>query len=536
MNGFPNIGGAKELAERRPIIEYSVGRPHEFADRAEQILLDAGADIFQRAGHLVRPGYVEVPAADDRTTIVGGLYEVNEAALTEELARAAVWMRFDRRSNCWIACDPPSAVVRILAARRGQWKLRSVTGIITSPILRPDGTVVSAAGYDPITRLYHLRDATIDLSTMPESPTREDALRAVAAIDELCCESPFVNDSDRSVFRSLLISAAARAATGLAPVHAFTAYAPGSGKSYLCDIVAAVLTGRWCPVISPGRTEEEFEKRIGAMLLGGYNLISFDNISAGLGGDAMCQLAERPVIRIRILGKSETPECEFCGVVSANGNNLEILGDMPRRTLLGALDANMERPEERQFEQDPVRKVLANRGYYIGAALTIIRAYLLAKCPDKLLPLPSYERWSDTARSALVWLGCGDPVDTMEAARESNPELANLRSMLHSWHAVFGHDPTTCEQAVGRVASFDLNRADAEVLSDLRTAMVAVAGIRGVIDPKRLSYWLRGNHNRQADGLKFYRVNAGASHSVRHWAVVSVAAPRQADRRWQMRL
>ena len=275
---------------------------------------------------------------------------------------------------------------------------------------------------------------------------------------------------------------------------------------------------------------------MGACCWAGYNLISIDNISTGLGGDAMCQLAERPVIRIRILGKSETPECEFCGVVSANGNNLEILGDMPRRTLLGALDANMERPEERQFEQDPVRKVLANRGYYIGAALTIIRAYLLAKCPDKLLPLPSYERWSDTARSALVWLGCGDPVDTMEAARESNPELANLRSMLHSWHAVFGHDPTTCEQAVGRVASFDLDRADAEVLSALRTAMVAVAGIRGVIDPKRLSYWLRGNHNRQADGLKFYRVNAGASHSVRHWAVVSVAAPREADQRWQMRL
>ena len=147
MDGFPDMSAAKSAAARdamqgndpnvegigpergnaggsRPVIHYSVGRPHEFADRAEQILLGAGADIFQRAGQLVRPGYVEVPAADNRTTIVGGLYEVDEAALTEELARAAVWMRFDRRSNCWIACDPPSAMVRILAARRGQWKLR----------------------------------------------------------------------------------------------------------------------------------------------------------------------------------------------------------------------------------------------------------------------------------------------------------------------------------------------------------------------------------------------------------------------------
>ena len=500
------------------------------------MLLEAGAEIFQRAEQLVRPGFAEVPAADNRTTIVGGLYAMDEAALMEELARVATWTKFDGRSKRWVECDPPPIIVRVLAARRGRWRLRPVTGIITCPTLRPDGTVLSTGGYDAVTRLYHLPDAGIDLSAMPENPTREDALSAVATIDELCSESPFVSDADRSVFRSLLISSIARAAIGIVPVHAFTAYAPGSGKSYLCDIVAAVLTGRWCPVISPGRTEEEFEKRIGAMLLAGYGLISIDNISRGLGGDAICQLAERPVIRIRILGESKMPECEFSGIVSANGNNLEILGDMPRRTLLGALDANMERPEERQFAQDPVRKVLDNRGFYVGAALTIVRAYLAAACPNKMPTLASYERWSDTVRSALVWLGCGDPVDTMQAARESNPELANLRSMLHSWRAVFGDDFTTCEQAVGRVASFDPTGADAEALSALRSAMVAVAGIRGVIDPKGLSYWLRGNHNRQADGLKFYHADTGSSHAVRRWAVTSVSAAAEAGQGWEMRL
>jgi putative DNA primase/helicase len=81
---------------------------------------------------------------------------------------------------------------------------------------------------------------------------------------------------------------------------------PGTGKSYIADVVAAIVSGRWCPVITPCHTAEELEKRLGAMLLAGYPLISLDNISNALDGDALCQIAERPTVRIRILGKSET--------------------------------------------------------------------------------------------------------------------------------------------------------------------------------------------------------------------------------------
>jgi putative DNA primase/helicase len=85
------------------------------------------------------------------------------------------------------------------------------------------------------------------------------------------------------------------------------------------------------------------------MVLAGYPTISLDNSSAELSGDGLCQLTERPIVRIRILGKSETPECEFRGVLTANGNNLVIAGDMTRRVIVGRLDAGVERPEEREF-------------------------------------------------------------------------------------------------------------------------------------------------------------------------------------------
>ena len=58
--------------------------------------------------------------------------------------------------------------------------------------------------------------------------------------------------------------------------------------------------------------------------------------------------------------------------------------------------------------------VLADRGKYIAACLTICRAYIAAGRPDKLPKLASFGDWSDTVRSALVWLGEADPVKSMD--------------------------------------------------------------------------------------------------------------------------
>ena len=83
------------------------------------------------------------------------------------------------------------------------------------------------------------------------------------------------------------------------------------------------------------------------MVLAGHAIISLDNCSTEIAGDALCQVSERPMVRIRILGKSETPECEFRGILIANGNNLMISGDMVRRVLLAMLNSGLERQEDR---------------------------------------------------------------------------------------------------------------------------------------------------------------------------------------------
>lgn len=114
-------------------------------------------------------------------------------------------------------------------------------------------------------------------------------------------------------------------------------------------------------------------------------------MNGDLGGDALCQIIERPVVEIRILGKSELVRIESRSTVFATSNNLGVVSDMTRRVLRCRLDPKRERPELRRFRWRPVAAVLADRGRYVAAALTVVRAYVAAGMPGRAPRLASFE-------------------------------------------------------------------------------------------------------------------------------------------------
>ena len=77
---------------------------------------------------------------------------------------------------------------------------------------------------------------------------------------------------------------------------------------------------------------------------------SLDNLSHDIEGDLLAQMVTQTFIKTRILGKSEIPECEWYGMLFATGNNIRVVGDMVRRTLVCQLDAKLERPELRKLQ------------------------------------------------------------------------------------------------------------------------------------------------------------------------------------------
>lgn len=511
----------EHIPARRPANEHSLlpaitveeGIVHRLATAGETAIIEAGIPLFQRGQHLVRPVAQDVPASKGRMTRAASFRELNQPAIIDMLAQAAQWHRYDGRSKSMRACDPPTIVAQVILSRAGVWRVPVVAGVITTPTLRPDGSLLVEPGYDEATRLYHVHDPRLDLSMLKDAPDKFDALEALETLDALLNEFPFVSEVDRSVALSALITPVVRGAMSVAPLHAIKASTAGTGKSYLADIAAAIFTGRPCPVASVAARMEETESRLIGLLLAAFPIISIDNVNGELGGDLLCQAVERPIVRVRKLGGSDIFEIESRACFFATGNNIRVRGDMTRRTLLCQLDAGMERPEERRFKHRPVEDVLADRGRYVCAALTIVRAFLAAGSPSTLRPLISFEDWSNTVRGALVWLGRADPVASMEAVRDGDPETEEIRDLMMSWSDRLGSDSYPLREVVER-------SNEVPDWQDLRDALQRIAGNRGAINNKILGKWLRAKEGRIVEGLKFTRGKPDTHAKVETWRVV----------------
>ena len=292
----------------------------------------------------------------------------------------------------------------------------------------------------------------------------------------------------------------------------------------LVDIISMIATGRRAPVIAQGKSEEELEKRLGAILMANDAIVSIDDCEHPLGGVFLCQiLTQQGAIKIRVLGESRIVEVP-CNVAQfATGNNLQLVGDMARRALLASLDPLDERPELLEFSTDPIAMVRKHRGIYVSAVLTILRAHFLAGLPTPAKPLGSYEIWSDRVRSPLLWLGEPDPCDTMEKARDSDRKLAALRTILNQWEAVLGEDRFLARQAADKASEREDSDNQSFRYPDFREALMAVAGDHGTINTQRLGNRLQANKGRIIRGRRI--VPDGGRSGVLYWRLELVERP-----------
>ena len=521
------------VSDDAPSIEVVAGELHIAATKAEDAIIAAGLPVYQRGKWLVRPVRREVPASGGRTTIAAGLGEIELHGMIDMLSGCTRFEKFDARAKDAVRINPPSSVVQIMLSRYGSWRVPQVAGVLTTPFLRPDGSLLSEPGYDAATRIYHLQDPTLTLTQDVHRPTRKAADDAIKLLDGLLAEFSFIGPVARSVALSAILTPVVGGALPVKPLHVFRASTAGSGKSFLVDVVSMIATGRPCPVMSVATDEAETEKRLTGLLLAGYSLVSLDNVNGELGGDLLCQAVERPSIRLRRLGASDITEVETCVTIVATGNNARVRGDMVRRTLMCELDPEVERPELREFAGDPVASIAADRSRYVSACLTIVRAYIEAGKPNLPRALASYREWSGLVRGALIWLGYADPVDSMEAAREDDPDLGDLRAMIDAWHLAFGTDAVTCRDAIDaasrKKAPVDENGdpnphgAATEIcFPDLSDTLLRVAGMRGVIDPRRLGNWLVSHKGKLVGTWRFARPQLGAKGGVARWRLETV--------------
>lgn len=489
----------------RPVIRLVGGELPRVVDEAEAALLAANCGLYQRCGLVVRPVPCELPAADGRGTVAHRLVAVRPSHIAEVMTASAQFRKFDNRKKVWVAIDAPARIAETFLARE-RWRLPILAGVITAPTLRADGTILDEPGYDEASGLL-FEPGCAGFPPISRMPSRPDALAALHLLEDLLAEFCFVAAVDKVVALSAILTAAVRRSLPNAPLHAFSSPTPGTGKSFLSDVCAMIAVGSLCPVICQAGDEEELEKRLASSLLAGDALISIDNCDRSLAGALLCQATTQEILRIRLLGQSRNVDVAARVMLLANGNNLIVDGDLARRVLLCELDAKLERPELRCFARDPLTAIAEDRGRFVVAALTLIRAYLAAGAPDPRPPLAGFAQWSKWVRDALCWVRLPDVVETIAKVRASDTRLSATAAILTIWHEIIGPRRITTNELI--------ETAGSPTNADLRHALLAVAEKRGAIDPRLLGWWLTKNRDRIVAGLRIVR--DGEVHKVATW-------------------
>ena len=398
------------------------------------------------------------------------------------------FLKWDARAKAYVPIDAPDEVAEALLSRGGNWKLPILSGITKTPFLRRDGSICETPGYDTASGLLY-KPGNENFPPIPQQPSKDDALAALALLDHLLDDFPFVGPADRSVALSALLTILDRRSMSAAPLHAFSSPTAGTGKSLLVDVAAMLATNQPMPVISQGRTEEELEKRLGAALLAGDIAIALDNCEHPLQSTFLCQALTQQKLNIRVLGASKNVETLVNAAMYATGNNLTIVGDLTRRALICSLDAHCERPELRIFDGNVLETVRAQRGRLIVAALTVLRAWHVAGEHLDVTPFGSFEAWSYRVRQALVWLGRADPCETVAKVREDDPNRTGLLAVLAQWREAIGLN-------VVRTVREIINAAITH--PDFMAALLTVASSKSstVISNDRLGRWLKQNEGK----------------------------------------
>lgn len=544
MIEIPRKGNGKAPADDRPVIVYDPTDIKRMAREAEAALLARGGAVYQQDGKARRVVRLDQPSESRAARRDAGaviLYPASAVWLRGEFMSAVRWVKWkeDKDGNRKMIRVPISReVAEHYLEMVDEWRLPVLRGTVETPTLwrRGDGfEVLQKPGYDPASGLY-FDPGKIKFPLVPAAPTRADAEAALARFLALLVEFPFVPDEvpenwepkwdegrnksrNRSVVVSAWLTGLVRRDMDAAPLHAFDAVTPSSGKGYLVRVISTILTGRRAAAMPWVRNEEEQRKRLLSVLMEGDPIVLLDNATTPIGGTTLNIALTEPILRDRVLGKSATRSALTNCLMLATGNALEFENDTTRRVARCQMDPRQERPQDRQFEGDPLADAQRARAELVVGGLTILLAYINAGRPEKgnVKHVGSYEDWT-LIREAIVWLGQPDPADTMKAISADDPVANEVRQVMAEWDACYGSRATKLSEAVknARAAGDKVTGHDGH---DRRLWEAMQAATHGQ-DPNevRMGRWFKKHENRIFGGRRFVR--SGDEHVGRSIALL----------------
>lgn len=394
-------------------------RQKEVGDQALAALARAGF-LFERGRSLVEViGRTTLyDKGDDRPGPAPGaavIRPVRAAHLQEELASHCVFLvpKGGVESEDLKTVHPPRWLTRALLAR-GSWpELPKLAGLVEGPVLRPDGSILEAPGWDPSTGLYHVPSTRY--APVPETPSSADCQQALDLLSEVVGEFRFERPAHFAAWLSCLLTPLARPAfEGPAPVHVLGGGASRGSRELLALATSVVITGRRAVHVQADRAKPQ---EIDRLARADTRLALIDEASAAARSALLTEATNVDTWRARLPGTSEAVELPLHVVWLAltNGYCDSFLDGRVIEIRLSSFEQpRVDEPVSTQ--SDLLVWIRRRRDRIVPAALTLLRAYLTAGRPNLgLTAMGVRQGWSDLVRSTLVWHGVGDPVDPKES-------------------------------------------------------------------------------------------------------------------------
>jgi putative DNA primase/helicase len=411
---------------RRVMIDAGEGDLARLAEGAWSVLT-AGNDppvLFRRGGEVVRL------AQDDD----GGVHiqEVTTHALRHRLARVAVWVDDGEPT------PPPMHVVHDMLAHPDPPLpiLERVTG---APVFAADGTLGSVPGYHPASRtFFHPRGGGALPAASVRPPPEEKTNARELILDELLGDFPLVDDPDRAHAVALGLLPFARALIpGATPLHLVCKPDPGTGATLLVEALTEIATGAAASVMTEGRSEDEWRKRLTARLRGAPEVVLIDNVRARLSSASLASAITTSAWEDRLMGHSKTVRLPVRCTWAATANNPVMSEEIARRTVRITMDARVERPWLRTGFRHPdlLGWIQERRPDLVWAFTTLIQAWMAAGRPRGTAPrLGMFEAWSETIGGILEVAGIEGFLGDLESGYiGSDRDHAAWNDFLTAW-------------------------------------------------------------------------------------------------------
>jgi hypothetical protein len=388
--------------------------------------------------------------------------KLDRVHMKHELARAADWVK--ETSDGETPSSPPNDVVDDVLATP-EIPLPVLERFINAPCFSADGMLHREPGYCRIGRTYYAPAEKFIVPDVPDRPAAGDIEKARQLLEEPLYDFPFCSESDKSHAIALMILPFARSLIkGATPLHLIEKPRPGTGAGLLVQILAWPAIGTEIGTTPEGGDEDEWRKRITAILKDSPAYVFIDNLHRRLDSSTVALAITSPLYSDRLLGTSDNVKLPVrcCWVASAN--NPVLSNEIARRTIRIRIDAKVDKPWLRvQFRHsDLLQWVKDNRPQLTWAVLTIIQAWLAAGRPlDKSTKIGSFEDWSYIIGGILKCAGIPGFLDNLkEFYEEVDSESAVWEVFISTWWEQFRDDEVSVKQLLDIAVNSEISVGD----------------------------------------------------------------------------